>query len=482
MRLSDLTGSNGGAAKVEIRGISADSRMVKPGYLFAALAGTKQAGADFIDDAISHGAVAILTQAGLELDHGKAFMVADQNPRRRLALMAAKFYQQQPEKIVAVTGTNGKSSVVDFTRQIWENIGNKAASLGTLGIKASDFETRPSLTTPDPVEIHAALRDLAEQKINHLAMEASSHGLEQYRLDGVHLSAAAFTNLSRDHLDYHGSLEDYFHAKLRLFGDLLPPGSTAVINRQSDYYDRIADLCWARGIHILSVGDGGDLTWRVSDQGPSHQDLDIGYGHEHWTIRLNLIGDFQASNALIAAALVIASGGDANLAIKALADLKAVQGRMDFAGQHHNGATIYVDYAHTPDALETVLQALRPHAKGALSVVFGCGGDRDQGKRPLMGKIANKLADRVIVTDDNPRGEEAKEIRASIMKTCPKASEIGDRKAAIRQAIEDLQSGDLLVIAGKGHETGQIIGDETFPFDDAEEVAAVLAEIGGSHD
>jgi len=482
MRLSDLTGANGGASKVEISGISADSRQIKPGYLFAALAGVRQAGTDFIDEAISHGAVAILAQSGLDLDQSGAYVVADQNPRRRLALMAAKFYETQPKKIVAVTGTNGKSSVVDFTRQIWGCIGHKAASLGTLGIKASDFETRPSLTTPDPVEIHAALRDLSEQKIDHLALEASSHGLEQYRLDGVHLCAAAFTNLSRDHLDYHGSVEDYFHAKLRLFGNLLPPGSTAVINRQSDYYDRIADLCWARGIRILSVGDGGDLTWRVSDHGPSHQELDIGYGSQHWTVKLNLIGDFQASNALIAAALVIASDGDPDATINALGALRAVQGRMDFAGQHHNGATIYVDYAHTPDALETVLQALRPHATGALSVVFGCGGDRDQGKRPLMGKIAHRLADRVIVTDDNPRGEDAKEIRASIMKSCPGATEIGDRRSAIRQAIADLQPGDLLVVAGKGHETGQIIGDETMAFDDSEEVTAGLAEIGGSDD
>jgi UDP-N-acetylmuramoyl-L-alanyl-D-glutamate--2,6-diaminopimelate ligase len=482
MRLSDLTGSNGGAAKVEIRGISADSRMVKPGYLFAALAGTKQAGTDFIDDAISHGAVAILAQPGLELDHGDAFVVADQNPRRRLALMASTFYEKQPRKIVAVTGTNGKSSVVDFTRQLWNTMGNRAASLGTLGIRASDFETRPSLTTPDPVEIHAALRDLSEQKIDHLAMEASSHGLEQYRLDGVHLCAAAFTNLSRDHLDYHGSLEDYFHAKLRLFGNLLPPGSTAVINRQTDYYDRIADLCWARGIRILSVGEGGDLTWHVSGHGPSHQELDIGYGDKHWTINLNLIGDFQASNALIAAALVIAADGDPDAAIQALEDLKAVQGRMHFAGRRHNGATIYVDYAHTPDALETVLQALRPHTQGLLSLVFGCGGDRDKGKRPLMGKIAHKLADRVIVTDDNPRGEDAKKIRASIMKTCPDATEIGDRRAAIRKAVADLAAGDLLVIAGKGHEAGQITGLDTLPFDDAEEVASALLDFGGSDD
>jgi len=484
MRLSDLTGSNGGAAQVEISGLSADSRQVKPGFLFAALAGVKQKGADFIDDAISHGAVAILAQPGLELDRQRAFVIADQNPRRRLALMAAKFYERQPSKIVAVTGTNGKSSVVDFTRQIWESLGQPSASLGTLGIKSSDFETKPSLTTPDPVEIHAALRELVDQKIDHLALEASSHGLEQYRLDGVHLSAAAFTNLSRDHLDYHGSVEDYFHAKLRLFGELLPTGSTAVINRQTVYYDRIVDLCWARGIKVLSVGpqegESADLSWRVQEHGAGHQVLDVSYGSQHWTVDLALIGDFQASNALVAAALVIASGGDAGAAIQALGALQSVPGRMSMAGQHHNGATIYVDYAHTPDALKTVLQALRPHAAGALNVVFGCGGDRDAGKRPMMGEVAQKYADGVIVTDDNPRNEDPSAIRHAIMTACPNATEVPDRGAAIRQSIANLQVGDLLVIAGKGHETGQIIGDQLQPFDDTQVAVDALAELGGT--
>jgi len=479
MRLSDLTGSNGGAAKVEISGLSADSRMIKPGFLFAALAGANQKGADFIDDAISHGAVAILAQPGVKFDHERAFVIADQNPRRRLALMAARFYELQPKKIVAVTGTNGKSSVVDFTRQLWKALGQKSASLGTLGIKGNNVETQPSLTTPDPVEIHAALRDLSEQKIEYLAMEASSHGLEQYRLDGVQLSAAAFTNLSRDHLDYHGSIEDYFHAKLRLFGELLPTGSTAVINRQTDYYDRIADLCWVRGIKILSVGsrdgEGADLSWRVKEHRADHQIIDVLYGGEHWTVDLPLIGDFQVSNALVAAALVIAAGGEPGPTIEALAKLQSVRGRMSLAGQHHNGATIYVDYAHTPDALETVLYALRPHAKGKLSLVFGCGGDRDEGKRPMMGEIALKLADRVIVTDDNPRGEDAGAIRQAILKACPKAEEVPNRQDAIRRAIGNLQAGDILVVAGKGHETGQIIGSETLPFDDAEEIVTALA-------
>ena len=336
----------------------------------------------------------------------------------------------------------------------------------------------------DPVAIHATLHDLAERGIHHLALEASSHGLEQYRLDGVRLKAAAFTNLSRDHLDYHGSIEDYFHAKLRLFGELLPPGATAVVDRRTDYYDRIADLCWARGIRLLSVGPqdgkGADLAWKVTAHHPAHQVIDIALGDQHWSVDLPLIGDFQISNALIAAALVIVSGGDADAAMAALGSLRSVPGRMSLAGHHHNGATIYVDYAHTPDALETVLRALRPHAQGALHVVFGCGGDRDKGKRPLMGQVASDLADRVIVTDDNPRHEEAQTIRQAIMKGCPRASEIGDRAQAIQQAVANLQPGDLLVIAGKGHETGQIVGDDTIPFDDTEQVRQALATVEGA--
>lgn len=480
MRLSDLMDGNGAMAGIDVVGLSADSRKIEPGYLFAALTGVQQDGAKFIGDALERGAVAVLAEPDKIVEDDRAFFVSDSNPRRRLALAAARFYEDQPSHIVAVTGTNGKSSVADFVRQIWQTLGENAASMGTLGIRADGMEGTPGLTTPDPVAIHETLANLAHEGVDHLAMEASSHGLEQHRLDGVKLQAAAFTNLSRDHLDYHETVEDYFHAKLHLFGDVLPPSATAVLNSDCDYFERLVDVCWIRGLRILSVGTNGDLSWKVRRHHGDGQSLDVTYQRREWSVDLPLIGDFQISNALIAAALVMSLGAKPDDVFPALSALEPVPGRMQLVGRHHTGATIYIDYAHTPDALETVLQALRPHTDAKLQVVFGCGGDRDAGKRPMMGEIAEKLADRAFVTDDNPRGEDPNAIRAEIMVACPGAMEIADRGDAIRAAIAGLGDGDLLVVAGKGHETGQIVKGEILPFDDAEIIRAALAGQGGA--
>jgi UDP-N-acetylmuramoyl-L-alanyl-D-glutamate--2,6-diaminopimelate ligase len=478
VRLSDLIGSNGKAARIDIRGLSSDSRTVADGYLFAALAGTRARGADFVAQAIARGAVAVLADPAVRLEDPRVYLLTDVNPRRRLALLAARFFRVQPETVVAVTGTNGKSSVADFTRQIWERHGLRAASMGTLGIRAEGLATVPTLTTPDPVEIHARLAELKGAGVEHLAMEASSHGLDQHRLDGVRLKAAAFTNLSRDHLDYHATYDDYFLAKLRLFGELLPPGGIAVLNTETHVYEDLVDICWGRGIDILSVGEGGDLRVVSRTREPCGQRLRVAYRARGYDVVLPLIGDFQASNALIAAGLAIATGSDPDAAIAALAHLRPVPGRLELAGQTPSGASVYVDYAHTPDALDTLLRTLRPYTAGKLHLVFGCGGDRDKGKRPQMGAIAVQLADRVIVTDDNPRGEDAASIRAEILAAAPGACEIADRQAAIAEAVRVLNAGDVLAVAGKGHEQGQIVGSTVLPFDDAAAVRVALAGLG----
>lgn len=480
MKLSDLLQSNGQASQVEIVGLSADSREVRPGYLYAALRGSHQDGTAFIDDAVSQGAVAVLAPPGVRIASPKAYLVTDANPRRRLSHLAARFFGAQPETVVAVTGTNGKSSVVEFVRQIWSSLGRRAASLGTLGVHGNGLDQQGSLTTPDPVTLHNMLKDLKDKGVDCVAMEASSHGLSQFRLDGVGLKAAAFTNLSRDHLDYHESYEDYLYAKLRLFGELLPPRSHAVLNADSDAFEDVANICWARGHRILSVGKSGDLRLRSQSPTAIGQELVVTYKGKSYPISLPLIGDFQASNALIAAGLVIASGAEPADALNALGDLEPVRGRMELAGHNAKGAPIYVDYAHTPDALEKVLSALRPHTEGRLHVVFGCGGDRDTGKRPLMGRVADEHADRVIVTDDNPRTEDPGAIRAEILKACPGAKEIGDRQQAISAAIGALDGGDILVIAGKGHEQGQIVGGQTLPFDDVSAVKRALKPAGAT--
>ncbi len=446
---------------VEITGLTADSRTARPGYLFAALPGTRADGRDFIQDALSRGVAAVLVPKRYRIEGAAArnvVFIADENPRRRFALMAAQFFGAQPGTIAAVTGTNGKTSVVAFTRQIWTHCGFSAASIGTLGLNAPGTIRPGALTTPDPVSLHQLLADLTGSGVDHLAMEASSHGLEQFRLDGVRVTAAAFTNLSRDHLDYHGSMEAYWRAKQRLFDTVMAPSGTAVLNADALEFDSLQSICRARGHPIVSVF-GSPVETEVP-----------------------LAGAFQAANVLCALGLAVTGGAPQEKALAALPLLEGAKGRMQRVAKV-NGAPVYVDYAHTPDALENALAALRPHAAGRLVVVFGCGGDRDPGKRPIMGGIAARLADRVIITDDNPRGEDPAVIRRAILDGCPAGAapvrEIGDRAAAIAEAIRGLEPGDLLVIAGKGHEPGQIVGDSVLPFDDAEVARATIAEMQG---
>jgi len=470
----------------DIRGLAADSRNVRPGFLFAALPGSKLDGRRFVDDAVARGAVAILTDdpasfSGLALREPPVAVVFDPNPRRRLARIAARFYAPQPETLVAVTGTNGKTSVTAFARQIWQHLGHRAASLGTIGIVGPDFVQPGSLTTPDPVTLHRELNILARSGIDHVALEASSHGLDQYRLDGLELAAAAFTNLTRDHLDYHRDMEAYFAAKARLFTELLPPDGTAVLNADSAEAARLGQLCRQRGQTVLTFGaaSGADLRLVAARPLDTGQELRLEVFGEHRELVLPLVGSFQASNALAALGLAIATGAPVERALEALPKLEGVPGRLQQAAKHSSGAPVIVDYAHTPDALATVLGALRAHCRGRLVVVFGCGGDRDAGKRPQMGEIARRLADRVIVTDDNPRSEDPVAIRRAILDRCPEAEEIGDRARAIRRGLELLQPGDLLLIAGKGHESGQIVGGITHPFDDAAVARQAIAELAG---
>jgi UDP-N-acetylmuramoyl-L-alanyl-D-glutamate--2,6-diaminopimelate ligase len=468
-----------GAGSIEIAGLTADSRAVAPGFLFAAIPGTKADGRRFIGPALDAGAAAVLAPEGTALPREtSAALVEARNVRAALARMAAAFYGAQPETMAAVTGTNGKTSVAHFTRQLWTLLGHRAASLGTLGLMLPDGTTRPSLTTPDPVTLHADLAALAADGVDHAVMEASSHGLEQSRLDGVRLRAAGFTNLSRDHLDYHGTEEAYFAAKRRLFSELLPDDGVAVLNADVPQF---AALAAATKGEVISYGRAGD-TLRILKAEPSETGMDLAlsvYG-EPIDVELALAGAFQSWNALCAAGLVLACGGDADAVMSALPRLEGVPGRLQPAGRAASGAPVYVDYAHTPDGLETVLRALRPHTSARLVAVFGCGGDRDRGKRPMMGAIGARLADVAIVTDDNPRSEDPASIRAEIMAAAPGATEIGDREAAIRHAVGLLAAGDVLVVAGKGHETGQIVGDTVRPFDDVAVCRAALVDAGGT--
>jgi UDP-N-acetylmuramoyl-L-alanyl-D-glutamate--2,6-diaminopimelate ligase len=464
------------ACDLEIAGLTADSRAVKPGFLFAALPGSKTDGRGFIADAVRQGAVAILCDDGTAVETTVP-VITDRNPRRRLALMAARFYAPQPKMLAAVTGTNGKTSVTVFLRRIWEKLGYRAASFGTIGIHGTGFERPGSLTTPDPVTLHSDLRELAQAGIDHVALEASSHGLDQYRLDGLALRAAAFTNLTRDHLDYHHDMEAYFLAKARLFTELLPASGTAVFNIDARETARLSMLCRARGLTMLTYGRNPAADLWLSNAVPEGVGQRItfsGFGEKREMV-LPLLGTFQAYNALAAVCLAIGCGAAPAAALDAIAALTGVPGRMQRIGD----APVLVDYAHTPDALETALNALRPFCQGRLIVVFGCGGDRDPGKRPQMGAIAEKLADIVIVTDDNPRSEDPAAIRRAILAACPKAKEIGDRAAAIGTAIGMMGPGDIVLLAGKGHERGQIIAGKTLPFDDADVAAKALRGGGG---
>ena len=480
-RLSEIMGA-ALAQDVDIVGLTADSRAVAPGFLFAALVGTKADGRIFVPAAIANGAAAILAPEGSNLDLPPGIvLISDSNPRRRFALMAAAFHRTQPETMVAVTGTNGKTSTAMFYGQIMDALGNRACAMGTMGIMAKGWDNTGGLTTPDPVALHESLARLAEFGITHGCMEASSHGLDQHRLDGVRLKAAAFTNLTRDHLDYHQDMESYAKAKLRLFTEVLTRGGIAIINMDADPSQSFAKAAAEHGLTVMGYGKAAhDIRLIASTAQPFGQELRLEIMGRPFTVKLPLVGLFQAYNALAALGLALASDTDLDKAVAALENLTPVPGRMQKAAERANGAAIYVDYAHTPDALETVLKALKPHAVRRLVAVFGCGGERDQGKRPLMGKVACTLADAMIVTDDNPRSEDPALIRDSVRSACCGAIEIADRREAIRTAVMGLQTGDILLIAGKGHETGQIIGGEVLPFNDVEEArSAVLAADGG---
>jgi UDP-N-acetylmuramoyl-L-alanyl-D-glutamate--2,6-diaminopimelate ligase len=479
MKLKDLAGilpvEGTAAFETEVTGISSDSRHVEPGVVFFALAGTKADGAVYAADAARRGAAAIVASSAIAGLSVPVFSIED--PRLALALSAARFYGKQPQTMVAVTGTSGKTSVAAFTRQIWEQAGFAAASIGTTGVVAPGRDDYGSLTTPDPVALHKLLRDLADEGVTHASMEASSHGLDQRRLDGVKLAAGGFTNLGRDHMDYHPTVEDYHRAKLRLFDTLLPKGAPAVIFADDPWSEPTIKAARAAGLDVRTVGRQGDFLRLKRVEHERHRqraEVEIdGAIHE---IDLPLAGDFQISNALVSAALAISTGTPAAKALTALEKLKGAPGRLDLVGTTSDGAPVYVDYAHKPDALENVLASVRPFTTGRVIVVFGCGGDRDRGKRPIMGEIATRLADVTIVTDDNPRSEVPQTIRADILAAAPGAVEIGDRRKAIHEAVAMLHAGDTLIVAGKGHEEGQTIGAETLHFSDHEEVRSALRE------
>jgi UDP-N-acetylmuramoyl-L-alanyl-D-glutamate--2,6-diaminopimelate ligase len=471
-RLSDLLRRELAADPV-IAGVTADSRKVKPGWLFVALPGVHADGRDFVPAALKAGAAAVIAEAPVK---ASAPVVQVRDARRAYALAAAAFWGAQPATCVAVTGTNGKTSVATFCRQIFEQLGRVSASMGTLGVRVGAEQiTEGGLTTPDAGDVAQLLAGLAGRGVTHLALEASSHGIDQRRLDGVKLTAAGFLNLTQDHLDYHGTMGAYRAAKLRLFEELAPRGSTAVLNADSDAYAAFAASAVTHGLTVFSVGAMGEgLTLAHRSLTPGGQRLRIGTAGRNFDVRLPLGGVFQASNALVAAGLCIAAGEPTDRVLEALEHIEGAPGRLQRIGAGRKGGEAYVDYAHTPDALEKVLLALRPHASGRLIVVFGAGGDRDRSKRPQMGAIAAGLADVAIVTDDNPRSEDPAAIRAEIRAGAAGLKEIGDRREAIRAAAAMLKRGDVLVVAGKGHEQGQTIGAIIHPFDDVDETAAAL--------
>ena len=463
------------AGNVEITGVTSDSRKVEPGFLFAALKGVKTDGTAFVADAVKRGAAALIVSKASMPENLPIPVFHVSDPRHDLAIAAAQFYGRQPEVMVAVTGTSGKTSVASFTRQIWADAGFPAANIGTTGVFSPTRADYNSLTTPDPVELQRVLAELADEGVTHAAMEASSHGLDQRRLDGVKLAAAAFTNLGRDHMDYHETIDDYFNAKMRLFDTLLPKGAPAIIYSDDVFSQRAIEAAKAAGCDVKTVGRKGDfITLKRVEHERRRQYVEVSIAGEIFELFLPLAGDFQVANALVSAGLAMVSGVPAAAAMRALERLKGAPGRLDLVGATEEGAPAYVDYAHKPDALENVLTSVRPFTTGRVIVVFGCGGDRDKGKRPIMGEIATRLADVVIVTDDNPRSEVPAQIRSEIMAAAPGATEIGDRREAIYTAVTMMGSGDTLVVAGKGHEEGQTVGDKTLPFSDHTEIGAAL--------
>lgn len=464
MRLGALTGGNEDSV---VTGFAIDHRKVAPGTVFGAFQGAAFNGEDFIEQAVAAGAVAVVARRAARVD-GAVHIVADE-PRANFAQLAAKFFAPFPQTVVAVTGTNGKTSTVELTRQLWRMTGNNAASIGTLGVTTSDDQVKTGLTTPDVVTFLSNVAGLNREGVTHLAFEASSHGLSQYRTEGLPVAAGAFTNLSRDHLDYHGDMAAYFTAKLRLFSEVISDGGAAVIWADDPESPKVFDLARERGLRVLGVGERGDLL-RLISRSPTQlgQVLTVEAAGKSHRLNLPLIGAYQAANALTAAALVIATGGDVEETLSNLQRVQGVRGRLERAVITKAGAPVYVDYAHTPDAIVAAVEALRPHCKGRLILVFGAGGDRDQGKRPVMGKVAVEMADHVIVTDDNPRTEDAAAIRRQVLEGAVGAIEIGGRREAIAAAIAEAGPDDLVLLAGKGHEQGQIVGDMVLPFDDVQ--------------
>lgn len=483
MKLRDLSGTEfpelnevmrSTLGELEIKSLTADSRKMEPGGLFVALAGSKADGAAFINDAVAKGASLILS--GHPAD-APVPVLAVSNPRRYLSLAASRFYGAQPQTMVAVTGTAGKTSVASFTRQIWAAAGYAAAQIGTTGVISPSRSDYGSLTTPDPVSLHALLAELSGEGVTHAAMEASSHGLDQHRLDGVKLVAGAFTNLGRDHMDYHPTMENYMAAKMRLFSELLEKGQPAVIFSDDPWSQHAVNAAESAGLDVRTVGRKGNfLTLKRVEHFRHKQMIEIHHQGEIFEVDIPLAGDFQVANALVSAGLAISTGVPVAVALRALEKLVGAAGRLELVGHAKNGALAYVDYAHKPDALENVLTSVRPFTSGRIVVVFGCGGDRDKGKRPIMGEVASRLSDVVIVTDDNPRSEVPETIRSEIMAAAPGALEIADRAQAIRHAVAMLESGDTLIVAGKGHEEGQIVGTTVLPFSDHQQVRSALEE------
>lgn len=486
-KLSELGLTGRGGIDPDLTGLTVDSRAVKPGFLFAALPGARMHGAEFIGPALRMGAAAVLTDAeGARvaadvLAASDAALVVAEDARAALSGAAALWFGAQPAVMVAVTGTNGKTSVATFTRQIWSLLGHEAINIGTTGVEGA-WSAPSSHTTPDAITLHSMLAQAAGAGVTHAAMEASSHGLDQRRMDGVRLVAAGFTNFTQDHLDYHGTMEAYFAAKAELFGRVLPGEGVAVVNVNDPHGAAMVEVARARGQRVLTVGNAEGCDLRIAAQRAEATGQEVRFvwqGVQAHQVKLGLIGAFQAENVALAAGLCIAAGEEPAAVMGVLSRLGGVRGRMQLAATRANGAAVFVDYAHTPDAVATALRALRPHVMGRIVIVFGAGGDRDRTKRPLMGAAAREFADVLFVTDDNPRSEEPAAIRAEIMQACPEANEVGDRAEAILRGVDALGPGDALLIAGKGHETGQIIKGDVYPFDDVEQASIAVAALDG---
>lgn len=471
------------SADVQVRGVTANWEAVEPGWVFVSLVGQGEDGRAHVSEAARRGAVAVLGPSGIGAGEnaGSVPVVVDDNPQRAFALLAARFFGRQPNVVVAVTGTDGKTSVVEFTAQLWRLLGRRAASLGTLGLRPPGRQLPERLTTPFPMTLHSCLASVADKGIDRLALEATSIGLNEHRVDGVELAAGAFTNLSQEHLGYHGSVDAYRAAKRRLFASILAPGGSAVLNADSAEVDDLASVCRTRGHEVWTYGRRGtQIRLEHLEAMEDAQRLTVGLLGRRRQVTMPLIGGFQAMNAMCALGLVVATGEDAESAFSALPGLRPVPGRLERVARHPCGAPIYVDYAHTPNGLRTLLEAVRPFVAQRMVLVFGCGGESDRGKRPQMGEIAGRLADLVIITDDNPRSEHAGTIRSEIVSGCPAAVEIGDRVDAIETGVRQLGSGDVMIVAGKGHESVQLTAGGARPFDDGAVVRAAVVKVGGS--